>query len=215
MNYGDETKKKYHRLFPIRFVGVKKNSRVWLFRCDCGTYKELAFTDVRRGNSKSCGCLKREVSKVNLDVTTHGDARLGRPHRIHNIWSLIKGRCHNKNNPSYSYYGGRGIFVCQPWRDNYITFKKWALANGYSRFLTIERIDNNAGYSPSNCRFATRKEQARNMRSNIWITFKGKRQCLAAWSEETGIHPETLTYRIKKNWPLGKLFSPPRKLTHG
>ena len=115
----------------------------------------------------------------------------------------MKARCYNPHNKSYKNYGGRGISVCDEWIDSYEAFYKWAISSGYQPGLTIERIDNEKGYSPENCRWATKAEQTRNRRSVIWITYNGKTQCMEDWAKELGISRGTISSRLK----AGRTFS--------
>ena len=118
----------------------------------------------------------------------------------------MKRRCNNPKNKRYKVYGGRGIKVCAEWEDSFENFCEWALNSGYSDDLTIDRIDNDKGYSPDNCRWATAAEQNRNYSRNHMITYNGKTQCLADWADEYGIGRSTIIQRIKRGWPLEKLF---------
>ena len=113
-------------------------------------------------------------------------------------------RCYTVNDPAYSDYGGRGIDICPSWLNDYVTFRDWCFMNGYSESLTIDRIDNDKGYGPDNCKFSNRKAQARNRRSSKLIAFNGKTQCMAAWAEEIGISNGTLWARLKTGWSLAR-----------
>lgn len=123
----------------------------------------------------------------------------------------MRDRCNNPNHAEYGAYGGRGISVCKEWENDVVAFYKWATANGYSDGLTIDRIDNDKGYSPSNCRWVTRKEQANNRRSNHTIVFGGVSNNIRQWAKITGIKEATIRMRIERGW------SPERALTttHG
>lgn len=139
----------------------------------------------------------------------HGDSTRKHIARTYTIWINIKARCTNKNAINFHNYGGRGIKICKSWM-KYLNFKEWALMNGYSDNLSIDRIDNNKGYYPSNCRFVTPKQNANNCRSNHIVEFDGKRLTLTQWQERTGIHHATLRHRIKKlGWSIEKSLTTP------
>lgn len=123
----------------------------------------------------------------------------GKGEHLYEVWCSIKQRCLNPNNPRYARYGGRGITVCDEWLNDYPAFRKWAMENGYedNGKLSIDRIDNDGNYEPSNCRWADNLTQANNKSSNVLITYNGKTQTLREWSEETGIHMDNLYYRYR------------------
>lgn len=118
--------------------------------------------------------------------------------RLYRIWSSMKTRCYNKNREVYRLYGGRGITVCAEWKNDYKEFFHWAITNGYKDGLTLDRIDNNKGYSPENCRWVTMAEQGRNTRRNVWIEYNGKRMVLSDWAKEIGITISPLRERIQR-----------------
>lgn len=134
---------------------------------------------------------------------------------LYRRWAMMKNRCNNPNNIAYDRYGGRGIKVCDEWNKSFPSFYEWAINNGFREDLSLDRIDNNKGYSPENCRWATRFEQARNVRRNHMITYNGKTQCIGAWSEETGIRRDTLLYRINHFKSLDDVFNPKHKKPWG
>lgn len=197
--FNDLTGKKFGRL-TVLGLSEKKSGRksYWVCECDCGNKKLVRSDSLKRGQVQSCGCLKKEQNKTNLDRTTHGDTPTGEHKRLWEIWQGIKQRTSNPNNKSYARYGGRGISVCEEWRENYVNFRDWALNNGYSDNLTIERIDVNGDYCPENCRWATVKEQCNNRRTNVLIEWNGKTQNIERWSEETGIPYKILHDRYRR-----------------
>lgn len=131
-----------------------------LAKCDCGTVKEVRYNALRNGTIKSCGCLNREIVK-NMH-TKHGDCGT----RLYNIWKDMRKRCENRNSTNYRNYGAKGISVCCEWH-NWMSFKDWSLQNGYSDELSIDRINCDGNYEPSNCRWATRSVQNQNQKRNI------------------------------------------------
>lgn len=141
---------------------TKRASRhiVWLCRCDCGNLVEVGGDKLLSGNNKSCGCFRREKAINNPIALKHGDSANGKPSRFYVSWAGMKHRCLCLNSDGYKYYGGRGITVCEEWL-NYQNFRDWALANGYQDNLTIDRIDNEGNYEPSNCQWITKSENSK------------------------------------------------------
>ena len=141
----------------------------------------------------------------------HGETKT----RLHKIWEAMIARCEYEKHPYFADYGGRGITVCVEWH-NYVTFRDWAKSNGYSEQLTIDRIDNEKGYAPDNCKWSTMKEQQNNKRNNHYLTWNGETRNITGWSEITGIKKTTIRERINSGWSIEKtLTTPVRQRTRG
>lgn len=174
-----------------------------LCRCDCGNIKRLRSAVLKTGNTKSCGCLRKEVSSVKNK--THGLSHS----RLWNIWCLMIERCERESNKSYKNYGAKGIRVCDEWHDLGV-FAAWAMANGYDDTLTIDRIDSSKNYCPENCRWADRKTQNNNTSRNHRITFNDETKTMAQWSEDTGISYAALKTRLNKHgWSVERALTTP------
>lgn len=179
----------------------KRKGRQWgLFKCDCGNVKEIRIDNVTSKTTKACGCKKWQ--KGNKHHYIHGICYT----RIYNIWEHIKKRCYNPKTRCYERYGGRGITMCDEWRKSPKAFYDWSMANGYADNLSIDRIDNNGNYEPSNCRWATDSEQSNNRRSCILITRNGKTQTMAQWCRELGIPYSRVQMRRSRGWSEDRLF---------
>lgn len=150
---------RFGRLIALCDTGKRRAGKpLWKCRCDCGKTVEVASGNLVSGNSKSCGCAS--VEKLMERNVTHG----GSGTRLHRIWDSMKTRCTNPNSKTFKYYGGRGISVCTEWLHDFTAFRDWALANGYRDDLTLDRIDTDGNYGPTNCRWATWHEQRMNQR---------------------------------------------------
>lgn len=202
---------RYGLLTVTRSAGKSKNSvRLWECKCDCGNVVTVLATNLISGTSKSCGCLKRDLTIQRS--TKHGLAvdGNGKAPKLYRIWVNMRRRCLNEKAVDYKHYGGRGICICPEW-DDYGAFYQWAYANGYKEGLTIERKDNNGNYEPSNCRWATRKEQARNTRNCHRVTFNGETKTLVEWAESLGIPYTALRMRLHHGWSIEKALTTPVK----
>lgn len=178
--------------------------KMWRCRCSCEshTIKDVYECHLLRGNSKSCGCLAAE--KCGDNFRTHGKSDT----RLFGIWTNMRKRCNNPTDPAYKNYGGRGIGICSEW-DDYVNFDEWARTHGYKDNLTIDRIDNDKGYSPNNCRWVDYLTQANNTRNNVYISAVGKTQNISAWARELNIPEYLIVYRRSHGWTDEQaLFTP-------
>lgn len=203
----DLSGQRFGRLTVVERAGTKvtpcgSKRTLWLCKCDCGNTTITATQELKKGDTKSCGCYQRDrISEVS---TTHGMRRTKLYHR----WLDMRQRCSNPKNSRYSDWGGRGITVCDEWQQ-FEPFRDWALANGYRDDLTLDRIDVNGNYEPSNCRWITNKEQCNNKRVNSLLTYNGKTQTISQWADEVNINPLTLGARIKNGWSTERALTEP------
>lgn len=158
-------------------------------KCDCGNEKTIANFRLKNGNSKSCGLC---VCKYNA--------------RLKRIFGAMKARCLNENAKAYMKYGGRGIKICKEWLEDSYLFYNWALENGYNDNLSIDRIDVDGNYEPSNCRWATITDQANNKRNNVFLVYNNEKKTISQWSEIYKINRGTAEYRYKKGLPFEEIF---------
>lgn len=165
-------------------------------QCKCGRISVLATLEIRfSGGCKGCQIARRNH--------VHGESRT----RLYVIFNCMKQRCKNHKHPAWKDYGGRGISVCREWSESYEVFRDWSLANGYSDELEIDRINNDGSYEPENCRWTTRKQQARNMRSTRYLTVNGVTKSVPEWSEQTGLKMSIINSRIRLGWSPEKAVS--------
>jgi hypothetical protein len=198
MGWGDAVKintgDRFDRLTVISFAGRDRfNYKRWLCRCDCGAEKVVNQGVIITPHPHSCGACQREILS----------GRASEIHRVHGlsarpeyaVWRAMINRCHNPENKSFLRYGGRGISVCERWRNSCVAFLS-DMGERPSPKHTIERINNDGGYEQSNCRWGTRLEQARNTRSTTFLEFRGQRRPLTEWANIIGIKPATVRRRL-------------------
>lgn len=162
----DITGQRFGKLIAVKRIGKdKRNNAIWLCRCDCGNECERIVSQLRKRNNHSCGCSAKEHLKDMAEKNvTHGMSKT----RLYNCYKGMMSRCYREKDIHYNAYGGRGIKICDEWKNNSKAFIDWALANGYQDDLTIERINVNGNYEPSNCTWIPMKEQYKNKQSNWW-----------------------------------------------
>lgn len=139
----------------------------------------------------------------------HGEAKRGQLTPLYNTWRGMRERCSNPNHINYKNYGGKGIKVCEEWQNSFLEFRSWALSNGYKEGLTIDRINVDGNYEPSNCKWSTQKEQQNNKTSNHLLTYHGKTLTINQWSEELGIKREIIKDRLRWGWSVEDIFETP------
>lgn len=187
----DLTGRKFGKLTVIKRSGSTKNKQArWECLCECGNRKVVTGYDMTSGRIKSCGC----ESVKNRFTKTHGFTK----ERIYSIWAGIKNRCYNDKKGEYFLYGGRGIFMCESWRNDFMSFYEWSMENGYKDNLTIDRIDNNKGYFPDNCRWVAVSEQNNNKRNIKRYLINGEMLTIPEISKKYGINKDTLYSRVRK-----------------
>lgn len=185
---------KFDRLKVVEYLGTQgKGERRWRCVCVCGNFVEASTDTLRRKHTKSCGCLKRDMQRARC--TTHGMSRIPE----HDVWGEIKARCLNKKNKAYPVYGGRGIAVCERWRNSFELFIS-DMGRRPTPLHSIDRINNDGNYEPGNCRWATMKEQSRNRQNNIVLTVDGTTRNIHEWSALVGIAYGTILYRVNNGW---------------
>lgn len=177
-------------------------ARRFLCKCDCGNTSIVRLNNLTGGTTKSCGCLHSEaIAARNFE---HGMCGT----RLYRIWAHMVGRCCNPKDARYALYGGRGIKLCPEWK-SFKSFYSWAMGNGYSELLTIDRINCNGHYEPQNCRWATWKQQQNNRTNNALIIHNGKTLTRQQWAEVTGISADTIKYRLKSGWSIPEALETP------
>ena len=185
-----------------------RQEQFWLCRCDCGRETVVSGYKLRSGHTKSCGCLQKEHRAEGFHKS-HNQT----DSRLYVIWCNMKRRCYSKKCYEYHAYGGKGVRVCAQWIHDFLAFYQWAISNGYNDSLTLDRIDVNGNYSPTNCRWVTAAQQALNRTDNHLITAFGRTQTIKEWSNESGIKYDTIERRINAyQWDAERAVSqPPRK----
>lgn len=198
---------KYGRWTVLGFHGRDHRGKdLWDCVCDCGTHKVVRGDQLQCGATRSCGCLSREVAVETARKTGKANAKHGgEKTRLYRVWRKMIDRCHNPHHIAYASYGGRGIGVCAAWRHDFSAFRDWALAHGYADNLSIDRINNDGGYAPENCRWASPAEQARNRRNNKKIDGR----CIADWAKGAAVTVSAIHRRLRKGWTIRQAVATP------
>lgn len=204
--------KTFNRLTVLERAENRGHQTYWLCECTCKKKKIILGSEITNGGTKSCGCIRKELNIKTFSTHGYSDKE-----RLYVVWLRMRQRCSNKNNKRYKDWGGRGITVCPEWH-NYLTFRTWAYANNYKEELlpsginkwSIDRIDNDKGYFPENCRWVTMKEQCNNKRNNSIVTYNGETHKMTEWGEIYNINPKVLNQRINTyKWDIETAFLTP------
>lgn len=180
--------------------------------CVCGTPRRFYHCEIIRRPNDNRFCSRKCKGAF---MFKHGQSGGGKDRtRLYRIWESMKKRCYNKNNPSYKWYGERGVGVCAAWKNDFASFAKWATQNGYdaaNKRLSIDRIDNNKGYSPKNCRWVPLEDQPRNRRGYKawWLEFNGVTKSSQEWSARLGGNKELVSLRIRRGWSVPEAITIP------
>ena len=187
-----------------------RNGAYWLCKCDCGNTSVARGTSLRAGEVKSCGCGSLEAARKNAEAsrTKHGFAH---KERLYETWKNMKRRCYNPTNKRAKFYAEKCVTVCDEWRDDYLAFRSWALANGYNDTLKIDRIDNDGDYCPENCRWATDKVQANNQSRNRLLTYNGETLTMAQWADKLGYSYSAINHRVQRGWSMERIVNTPQR----
>lgn len=206
----DLSGQRFERLTAIAAAQHTGRRGYWVCRCDCGNETIVRGDHLRTGRTRSCGCLHSELAKQRLldrgsIHVTHGASDT----RAYQVWLGMRQRCNNPNSRFFSYYGGRGIRVCERWT----AFENFLADMGQpGPGETLDRVDNNGDYEPGNCRWASRREQQNNRRVNRLVTMKGEQHTIAEWARIVGIHYNTMAQRIDAGMSVDEVLCP-KKLT--
>lgn len=200
----DLSGQRFGRLVATSFLKKKSKSGTviyWKCQCDCGNETTVSHGKLKTGHTKSCGCYRSDLGHSKKVIKNQ---------RIYNIWINMRQRCKNMNDINYKNYGGRGITIYKEWDEDFQKFYDWSIANGYSDELTIDRMNNNGNYEPSNCRWATQEIQQNNRRNNIRINIYGENLTIKEISEKYNISKKILVARYNHG-----ILEEKRLLYHG
>lgn len=189
----DITGNKYNMLTAIKRVyGYKESGVYWLCKCDCDNECIVKKYDLVHLKQMSCGCFQKQSAREKHTKHNMKDTKL------YHVWCSMRQRCLNPNNHAYNHYGGKGVTICKDWLDDFMNFYNWSMQNGYMEGLSIDRIDNDGNYEPSNCRWATREVQQNNTSKAHKITYNGVTKSPAQWARIVDVSETTIKNRLFK-----------------
>jgi len=205
--FQDLTGRKFGRLIALEYIPRSASSPAkWRCACKCGAEITTAVSCLTTGMTRSCGCLRNEASRKNgLKTMTHGLTRSPE----YRAWRSMRCRCYRVTDPSYQWYGGRGISVCQRWRESFLAFLADVGPRPSPRH-SVDRIDNDGNYEPANCRWATTREQKANVSWNRHLTYNGETRNISEWARQTGISSSTIRIRLDRlGWTIEDALTTP------
>ena len=182
--------KKFGKLIVLKYEG----NRNYLCKCDCGKEKIIKADHLLYGKTKSCGCLVKECRSR----YTHNKSKT----RLYRIWRNMRNRCYWKKHPQFYLWGGKGVIVCDEWKNNFLNFYNWAINNGYNETMTIDRIDGDGDYCPENCRWVSMKEQANNTKNVRFFEYNGERGTIWFFSKKYNVSEKLMRSRIQQGWTI-------------
>ena len=187
---------------PVEVCSGRNQGVLWICKCDCGKTTKMRAGELKRRILPNCGCYLHNFRvKGGKKNKKHGKKNT----RLYGIYMNMKARCNNPNEDNYFRYGGRGIKVCDEWLNDFMNFYTWSMKNGYQDNLTIDRINNDGDYEPSNCRWATTKQQANNRRTNKFIEYNGETHTISEWSDILNIPKHKMYKQIKKGLTIDEI----------
>lgn len=203
--------KTFGELAAVKFLGIENGRSCWLFLCSCGTFlsrdARRVYESWRTGHLCNCGCKTKQIRQATGKRNVkHGMVAADR--RLYDVHRQMVRRCENPSSKDYPNYGGRGITVCDAWKDP-VEFFRWAESSGYAAGLTIERRDVNAGYTPENCTWVPNEVQSHNTRRNVFLTIDGVTKHLAGWAKHFGIKWPTVASRLRDGWDATRAVTTP------
>ena len=198
-----EKGQRFGRLVVIEKIGSRKyngySRSLWKCVCDCGQERVFETRSLTSSHTRSCGCMANESRSSSRLLKKYNDEAVVEKYKhLHTIWRNIISRCTNKNHKEFYRYGGRGIIVCEEWRNNSRAFIEWGLEHGYEVGLSIDRIDNDGNYEPLNCVFITRSDNSKKKRNSKYLTANGLTMTLCEWSKHLDKNPGFLGYWNRK-----------------
>lgn len=205
----DLTNKKYGKLTVIRICdkNQKYSGSWWHCKCTCGNYKDVHGKALREGGTKSCGCYQKECTSKRSLIHGNSYGDNNKPTPEYRAWQNIKKRCHNPKNKSFPYYGGRGIIMCERWRNDFTLFLQDVGKRPSSKHSLDRFPNNNGNYEPNNFRWATREEQGHNMRNNKYLFFKGNKMLVSEFSKLINVWHSQIIYHMKKGKSTEDIFN--------